>query len=239
MVLYGLSIIFRLIVSIALVPFAIFLLTVYVLWNSFFGIMRFEKSDFFIVAQGIIDFMRLRDNEFYDKHNLSWFKYFNDRIYRRFWLVAIILLCFFYFAQCNFMVSSGNLKQFLLMFLPFLIFFFIALLVLAKPEFNESKGGEGFKTDYHEPVSPTPEPVSQTPELPLEPVSQTPELPLEPVSQTPAPVETPAIVETPKPVIETPATFVEPVSQQTSELPFESVSQQTPEPVVLPQPETE
>jgi len=225
---YGLNILFRLIVSIALIPLALLFLALYVLWNSFCGIMRFEDSGFFTVVQGMTDFMRSRDGDFYEKHDLSWFKFFNDFLYYfGFVWVAYIMLCLFYLAQYNFVVSSGNLKQFLWIFLLVLIGIFLCLLFITRLRFKSSKGGEG---GHHEasvsqppptstpepPVVQTPEPpVVQTPEPPVvqtpePPVVQTPEPPATPPVETP-PVETPP-VETPP--VETPPVETPPVAEK-------------------------
>jgi hypothetical protein len=139
-VLNALYVLIRLIFSIAMIPLAIFLLILYILCNSFFGIMRFESNPFTVI-QGIISYIRRNDKEFYEKHNLTYLQYFNDFLYGQSTFVAWILLCIFYIIQMPFRVSSSNLKHTLSLFFILMISLLALIIYSFKKESYCSSGG--------------------------------------------------------------------------------------------------
>ena len=137
----GLLILFRLILSISLVPLAIFFVIFYILRYSFFGIMLFEKN-WWSVIQGLIPFMKRNDNNFMVKHNLNetFLKTITDFMYGRFIWVAYIVLCLFYILQMN-VISSANLRHSLYVVFSGLIIVFSCILYLTKRNDSCDTGG--------------------------------------------------------------------------------------------------
>jgi hypothetical protein len=127
LVLNGLFILIRLMISIMLVPFSMFLFNMYLLFNSFFGIARFEEK-WFSALQGIMPFIQREDKNFFDKHNLSFLQYFFDFFYGRFIWLGYILLFLFFIIQFPFTLSSFNLKSTMMTLLCSLLVIFISVL---------------------------------------------------------------------------------------------------------------
>ena len=153
LVLNGLYILFRLIVSISLVKLATTLIGLYLLFNSFFGIMRFEKS-LSALLQGMIPYIRRKDGEFFQKHHLqdTLLKFLNDFIYGRFIWIGWIILSLFYIVNIQTNVSSINLQLTLRLLLLLFIVGCITVLYIWKPVECANVGGSSTTTEINKPV---------------------------------------------------------------------------------------
>jgi hypothetical protein len=129
LILHGLHVLIRLIISVALVPLAIFFVICYLLFYSFFGIFAFEKNGW-DALYGILPFMRRKDKEFYSLHKLDFLQYLNNFIYGRFIWVAYIVLCLFYLFKIQGGILSFNLKSTLSLFLLLMVSMFVSILYL-------------------------------------------------------------------------------------------------------------
>jgi hypothetical protein len=241
LILHGLYILIRLIISISLIPLAMMFLNVYILVNSFLGVMRFEKN-WISVIQGIIPYIRRNDKEFYKKHGLESLQFLNNFIYGRFVWVGWIVLCVFYLLQMPSRISSFNLKHTLALFLVLLITIFLSILYLFKP--SETCGNIGGNTKQPEqseqpiqvsqseavPQSDQPEALSQPEAVSAVPQPEQPEALSQPeaVSAVPQP-------EQPEAVLPQPVQVVSPaVSQSEAVLP--QPVQAVPQPVQVVSP---
>lgn len=134
-VLNGLYILIRLVISMMLVPFAMFLFNAYLFVNSFFGIARFEEK-WLSALYGIMPFIQREDKSFFETHNLSFLQPLFDVLYGHFIWLGYILLSVFFLFQFPFTLKSFNLKSTMMTFLSSMVVIFSSLLYLLQPVEN-------------------------------------------------------------------------------------------------------